>query len=313
LFGSRISFNPRPLTSGRPSPTGRSAGTDEFQSTPAHERATFPQPLSPNIQLFQSTPAHERATWFLVRLSPSLPCFNPRPLTSGRPTKSRNACRNWSFNPRPLTSGRPGARFERQRPPRVSIHARSRAGDRATHRGTTTRDQFQSTPAHERATVRNICVPTRLVVSIHARSRAGDTADSLNKMRRLVSIHARSRAGDLFMSADRTTDIKFQSTPAHERATLPRRSIRRPPGSFNPRPLTSGRPSASHPSGSDKSFQSTPAHERATFTSPPYASQRKVSIHARSRAGDACRNRHYIASTFQSTPAHERATQPPVF
>jgi len=62
---------------------------------------------------------------------------------------------------------------------------------------------------------------------------------------------------------NRGNGSKFQSTPAHERATVSMSSII-----------------------GGKLFQSTPAHERATLTPPGPRAVWEVSIHARSRAGD---------------------------
>ena len=60
--GPLVGFNPRPLTSGRPAAIEADLIDDEFQSTPAHERATFMPAMASRPAKFQSTPAHERAT-----------------------------------------------------------------------------------------------------------------------------------------------------------------------------------------------------------------------------------------------------------
>jgi len=146
----------------------------QFQSTPAHERATQFTPTT--VTMFRvSIHARSRAGDLHREENGRIPrCFNPRPLTSGRPFDSARAHSMESFNPRPLTSGRP-------------------YGDEDAAKVLT----FQSTPAHERATPERLWRELCPKVSIHARSRAGDAAE-----------------------------------------TIPSRIHR----GFNPRPLTSGRP-----------------------------------------------------------------------
>ena len=166
---------------------------------------------------------------------------------------------------------------------------------------------FQSTPAHERATqCAGVCT-FRVLVSIHARSRAGDRTASLIFDPHKVSIHARSRAGDdarrfcrghrgsfnprpLTSGRPAIASNCFSGDSFNPRPLTSGRHSQRitysDSASFNPRPLTSGRRDRGWKLKHPCLFQSTPAHERATMVSP---------------AGGP-------SATFQSTPAHERAT-----
>jgi len=129
----RLSFNPRPLTSGRrtqatpvvPLPIvsihARSRAGDSGAKTKDGRPVRFnPRPLT----------SGRRNTRWRVR---SPPCFNPRPLTSGRQNQSNRARAKVRFNPRPLTSGRQSTHINKSAFQDVSIHARSRAGDVTWH------------------------------------------------------------------------------------------------------------------------------------------------------------------------------------
>jgi len=189
--------------------------------------------------------------------------FNPRPLTSGRPSLTPTTPGAWCFNPRPLTSGRQEAIDALLN---IGVFQSTPAHERATHciANIARNAWFQSTPAHERATIQAAreCRPA-LFQSTPAHERATG-GRPLNRRCQKVSIHARSRAGD-------------RRSRAGVSAV----------GSFNPRPLTSGRPSRGLGDTIAKMFQSTPAHERATQMIPYTAALKEVSIHARSRAGDS--------------------------
>ena len=146
-------------------------------------------------------------------------------------------------------------------------------------------------------------------VSIHARSRAGDP--------RLLPIQPNSRCfNPRPLTSGRHQPIssckgspKFQSTPAHERATRTAvRSTRRVDVSIHAR-SRAGDPLPCVRRYALRLFQSTPAHERATeaeramewregFNPRPLTSGRPVAI-----------VQHAECAKFQSTPAHERATQ----
>ena len=211
-----------------------------FQSTPAHERATSVEHGAVEHDWFQSTPAHERATRGALPRTHQDHCFNPRPLTSGR-----RRCRpRW---PRPQT--------------------------------------FQSTPAHERATKTSLCSSGEPNVSIHARSRAGDRV-APPRLFQGLSFNPRPLTSGRRRTHRRGTRRRgFNPRPL----TSGRHRRRYKPclcKSFNPRPLTSGRPSDGRQDAGALKFQSTPAHERATQRSASQRSNRNVSIHARSRAGD---------------------------
>ena len=257
-------------------------------------------------------------------------CFNPRPLTSGRrsvhvavsivlkfqstpaheratgPDGEGSQEANVSIHARSRAGDIPqvaaGARLL------VSIHARSRAGDRTVHPLSRGFVEFQSTPAHERATscrhrgfggasvsihARSRAGDRRLriepstlsSVSIHARSRAGDAGHHSPHCLKKVSIHARSRAGDAGPVERTRPRGRFNPRPLTSGRRTPMPTCGRWP-CFNPRPLTSGRPSGQRTMRSGPMFQSTPAHERATRRSGGFAGGRG----------------------FQSTPAHERAT-----
>jgi len=101
-----------------------------FQSTPAHERATYRKWLLEHGYSFQSTPAHERATAQSTRSVVDSSSFNPRPLTSGRQAVATVDLAGQVFQSTPA--------HERATGGCGSNPARYPA--------------FQSTPAHERAT-----------------------------------------------------------------------------------------------------------------------------------------------------------------
>ena len=190
-------FNPRPLTSGRRADFLQRHFHCQFQSTPAHERATHQkhydeQPGRVSI--------HARSRAGDGRLCDSgnrARRFNPRPLTSGRPNTLGQCVFMLKFQSTPAHERATPIISHPLRPIFVSIHARSRAGDRP---------------------IRRDAGP--LLVSIHARSRAGDGGrggrrggDASFNPRPLTS-------GRLLSVIDAAGDAQFQSTPAHERATL---------------------------------------------------------------------------------------------
>jgi hypothetical protein len=80
----------------------------------------------------------------------------------------------------------------------VSIRARARAGDEGSH------DHCHSFA----------------LVSIRARARAGDQGQALLAGGFVVSIHAQVRVGDLVYLLPTKCSLWFQSSPAHERATV---------------------------------------------------------------------------------------------
>jgi len=191
----------------------------KFQSTPAHERATFPNPVLVSLTTFQSTPAHERAT--------------PSAQATVQP-----AC---SFQSTPAHE-----RATKPKQPPI-LHK-----------------WFQSTPAHERATWSDLDGVDPYEVSIHARSRAGDLdtlsteilcngfnprpltsgrrADGRLSNSQIIGFNPRPLTSGRLSTTRTTGPTKtFQSTPAHERATMVRFGRRRSVRGFNPRPLTSGR------------------------------------------------------------------------
>ena len=142
---------------------------------------------------------------------------------------------------------------------------------------------------------------------------SGRPLAAVNQQRQqVVSIHARVRAGDAAIPRENTCttgfnprprasgrhglvildliDVKFQSTPACERATRSSSAWAPWRCGFNPRPRASGRR----------------LWCRCSMSVSP------VSIHARVRAGDVANSASTLTATgFQSTPACERATCQP--
>ena len=216
----------------------------------------------------------------------------------------------------------------------VSIHARTRAGDKTER--TITRRARCFNPRPHACGRRPSTTPRPSVagVSIHARTRAGDGNSSgatdsgvgfnprPHACGRLRHPSARNNE-DVFQStparvrATATTSAPdvagaFQSTPARVRATWRSWGSRRRTRCFNPRPHACGRQRHNHRHPFGQRFQSTPARVRATRHTIANDQQPiVVSIHARTRAGDSL----WLSITtphewFQSTPARVRATCP---
>jgi len=185
-----ICFNPRPLTSGRRHIPMYHHHLFAFQSTPAHERATLPRPASSN-PLLVSIHARSRAG----DSASEVPCLSAPVSIHARSRAGDTGRRGLvhsptCFNPRPLTSGRPCQAWAMMSTPMVSIHARSRAGDHAFQMKAPLQKCFNPRPL---TSGRPASPPRRRrphLVSIHARSRAGD-APSIRIFRRQFSFNPR--------------------------------------------------------------------------------------------------------------------------
>ena len=167
----------------------------KFQSTPACERATLERSAAPVMTWFQSTPACERATRaetipaaaFFVSIHARVRAGDWR----GRQTR----CWHRGFNPRPRASGR----LDLFTP----VHER---------------EQFQSTPACERATCAVSPGPIlHMFQSTPACERATTDAVPDGLHGAFQSTPACERATAQFVQT--VPSDAFQSTPACERAT----------------------------------------------------------------------------------------------
>ena len=124
-----------------------------LQSTPPHKGATIQRKYG--FLLFvvlQSTPPHKGATRSQISRHPASGCFNPRPLTRGRPPDR-------------------GGNHENKN---ASIHAPSQGGDCTAALAARVALMLQSTPPHKGATRSSGIFCARSSASIHAPSQGGD-------------------------------------------------------------------------------------------------------------------------------------------
>ena len=235
-------FNPRPLTRGRRVRAFAEKFKEALQSTPPHKGATkrhhnFIIPYFASIHapsqggdgfwwnpsdldiVLQSTPPHKGATFSAESILLILFCFNPRPLTRGRPFFRASAKSRSCFNPRPLTRGRQiGARLDiagmvlQSTPP---------------HKGATIcqingvfGNMLQSTPPHKGATrIRGISLLMESCFNPRPLTRGRQCVCSrFNAVFKLQSTPPHKGATGLAVARGNGVKV-LQSTPPHKGAT----------------------------------------------------------------------------------------------
>ena len=259
-------FYPRPPRGGRHCRDCQRNHTWRFLSTPSARRAT-PQLRRPTAHRAISIHAlREEGDGCSTTTTPSQTYFYPRPPRGGR------------------LPARPAESHDQ----RISIHALREEGDADGGIWKLEAKKFLSTPSARRATRPCTRISTTPSDFYPRPPRGG------RRLRAAVTPLVRGdfyprppRGGRLAQSAQRSSVMRFLSTPSARRATLTEASGSSRPRNFYPRPPRGGRP------GRVRAFQQHPRisihalrEEGDDFVPPSLPSSEGISIHALREEGD---------------------------